>query len=273
MKKHIERIFEEVDNISEFRKALSEVQKESAEVGESFILHGKIYLSQDRNAYLIDEAYVYSTDKGEVSRVNLKKVIRQFNKVVKFSQLENMFQKNNITIRFNTKFPMTPCAYCEKDFELNSISDCIQAYGIHYHKNCLLSKQAKSTTEFYTKIFKEAGLEKYHFELIKNQYTNNKYEEPWCILHTSEGDIVVGARKRVFSIDWKDIYDKKYIQVKKEFLKNYNYEPRDQWEKEHSAEKSILFQNENVTKGVHDIHAWTEEKLVEYLKKVCYELF
>jgi len=35
MKKHIERIFEEVDNISEFRKALSEVQKESAEVGES----------------------------------------------------------------------------------------------------------------------------------------------------------------------------------------------------------------------------------------------
>lgn len=85
------------------------------------------------------------------------------------------------------------------------------------------------------------------FDLLSNGYCNRECctHIPWFMFHTSDGDIKIGWRKRVISIEWQENF------------KPFNME---------------IFDDENVTKwgntGVRGIHAWGTDKAYEYLKKV-----
>ena len=76
---------------------------------------------------------------------------------------------------------------------------------------------------------------------IENQYWPPAYEEekknsPWWLVRTNKGLIEIGWRKRVISIDWKDTGVHKVLT------------------------------DDDVTKGRQMVHAYSEEKALEYLK-------
>ncbi len=96
-------------------------------------------------------------------------------------------------------------------------------------------KNAQLTKLFDSPIFVEE---------IPNEYCSDWCcrHLPWFIVTTTIGRFKIGWRKRVISINWEDTINTK------------------------TAEE--LFPDEDVTKGEKSIHAWSEDKAQEYIKKI-----
>lgn len=91
-------------------------------------------------------------------------------------------------------------------------------------------------------MFSKAGIPVLAVEQTPNQYWPNvdAYKEireanPWYTVSTPLGKIIIGARKRVFSIDWSD------------------------------TPVRCLVTLDAVTKDTSSVHAWTEEDCLKYL--------
>ena len=102
-------------------------------------------------------------------------------------------------------------------------------------------KEAKDQREYLLSAFGDRAI---YVEEIRNGYSNRAEQShlPWFTVTTSIGRIKIGWRKRVVSIDWEDSLCKK--------------------------DGSELFPDENVTKGGPYIHAWSKEKMIEYVNKI-----
>ena len=90
-----------------------------------------------------------------------------------------------------------------------------------------------------------AGIKVISSQEIMNKYwprTSNYYEciisNPWWFVTTDIGVITIGWRKRVIHIDWS------------------------------TTDMKCLIGPDDVTKDETFIHAWSEEKAIEYLKKI-----
>jgi hypothetical protein len=88
------------------------------------------------------------------------------------------------------------------------------------------------------KILALFGDEKIYTKQIPNGY-HDSYVSPWFIVTTRKGQIEIGWRKRVISIDWKD-----------SDIKKSGFD---------------LFPNEDTTRWDTGIHAWGYEKAKEYI--------
>jgi hypothetical protein len=101
----------------------------------------------------------------------------------------------------------------------------------------------KSKWETFEAMFKQAGLaiEK-HREITNGYfprcYTKSVAENPWWLVKTPWGFIEIGWRKRVISIDWS------------------------------GTPLRMIITQDDVTKSETMVHAWTEEKCVEYLTEL-----
>lgn len=95
-----------------------------------------------------------------------------------------------------------------------------------------------------TELFKSAGFNTIHIEIIGNQYCSDAccYKYPWIIVTTKKGRIKLGWRKRVMNLDWS--------------------------ESDIKAIGTELFKDEKTTTGEHYIHCWGKDKAIEYLKKL-----
>ena len=93
-------------------------------------------------------------------------------------------------------------------------------------------------------LFKSAGFDTIHIETIDSQYCSKAccYKYPWVIITTKKGRIKLGWRKSVMNLDWS--------------------------ESDLKADGEKIFKDEDVTKGTNYIHCWSEEKAIEYLKKL-----
>lgn len=144
------------------------------------------------------------------------------------------------------------CPCCGKTFTIEDIKNnpCVYVDGKFYHDSCWrnyrkLTEVDKFTRRMMSVLYKDAD---YQFELLPNGYCDQDCcsHIPWFLFHTIDGDIRMGWRKRVISIEWQE-----------------NYKPFDMNE---------LFGTEDVTKwengGKRGIHAWGNDKAYEYLKKV-----
>ena len=144
------------------------------------------------------------------------------------------------------------CPCCGKMFTIEDIKNnpCVYVDGKFYHDSCWrnyrkLTEIDKFTRRMMSVLYKDVD---YQFELLPNGYCSQDcYSHiPWFLFHTIDGDIIMGARKRVISIEWQE-----------------NYKPFDINE---------LFAAEDVTKWENGekrgIHAWNNDKAYEYLKKV-----
>jgi hypothetical protein len=89
--------------------------------------------------------------------------------------------------------------------------------------------------------FREAGLDPVFVEEIPNEYCPRPccMHRPWFVVTSRIGHIKIGWRKRVVHLEWTRSMA--------------------------TESASVLFPAENVTKLDHTIHAWSGEKVVEYL--------
>lgn len=110
----------------------------------------------------------------------------------------------------------------------------------YYHTECYRKQKAQDDRKYYADIIKKAGFKEFSLKEIPNEYSSHEVYGPWFIAHTFAGPIKIGCRKRVINIDWS------------------------------GTEVTVgdMFVGENVTQGDGYIHAWGEEKAVEYLSKI-----
>lgn len=98
----------------------------------------------------------------------------------------------------------------------------------------------------FRSIFQRAGLPAIYMEQLPNGYCDKSccIHEPWWRVTSRLGPITIGWRKRVINIDWSN------SAVPKNCVKE-------------------LFADEDVTKAETMIHAWSEEKAVDYLRRLA----
>lgn len=156
------------------------------------------------------------------------------------------------------------CPCCGKEFTIKDVA--YGRFGVVKGKIC--HDKCRRKYEHYREIDRLARMivdivyDKPQYELLPNGYCHKECCEhiPWLKFHTSDGDIIIGWRKRVISIEWQE-----------------NFKPFDM----------AVFNDENVTKWIGDdniykaipkgttetnvkrgIHAWGSDKAYEYLKKI-----
>ena len=144
------------------------------------------------------------------------------------------------------------CPCCGKLLTIDDVKNnpCVYIDGKYYHDSCWRNYRKFTEIDKFTRrmmdlLYKSTD---YTFELLPNGYCHQDCcsHIPWFLFHTIDGDIIMGWRKRVISIEWQENYK--------------------------TFDMDRLFSAEDVTKwkkcGKRGIHAWGSEKAFEYLKKV-----
>lgn len=93
-------------------------------------------------------------------------------------------------------------------------------------------------------IYARAGAGTIYIEELPNEYCKRAccLNRPWFRVTSALGHVVIGRRKRVFSIDWKD--------------------------SRVALDGHVLFPDEDVTRWETGIHAWSVDKAVEYVRRL-----
>lgn len=170
--------------------------------------------------------------------------------------MESMWKRNrNKMVSFGSAYVIpregTICPCCGKEFTIEDIktNPMVKRDGKVYHESCWQSYRGLKEIDFFARqlmgtLYNDTD---YMYELLPNYYWGKEYDFiPWFLFHTIDGDIIMGWRKRVISIEWQA-----------------NYKPFNFYE---------LFKGEDVTKwnknGFRGIHAWSKDDAYKYLKKV-----
>lgn len=90
-------------------------------------------------------------------------------------------------------------------------------------------------------VVEEAGYKIEEIQCFKNQYWNSVTANPWLHVKTDLGVLEIGERKHVIHLDWR-------------LADGIN------------VDGTLYFESEDVTKDKTLIHAWSRDKLVEYLR-------
>lgn len=226
-------LYEMIENRKIFHRA-----HENAKLGE-FILFGHLLLDSMGNLISITK-----TSK----EISINDDVEDFEVF--------MDQNRDVYLTFgcinNVPKAGSVCPCCGKHFTIDDVKNnsCAYVHGKFYHINCWKNYRKLTEIDKFTRnliglLYKDND---YTFELLPNGYCKDECcaHIPWFLFHTIDGDIKIGWRKRVISIEWQE-----------------NYKPFDFDE---------LFKEENVTKWVENgkrgIHAWGKDMAYEYLKKV-----
>lgn len=216
-------------------------------------MYCRMHPGESLNEYVIFNCF-YLDQFGQVMSVeNPRKVKRKLSDVIRM----NIFSAYNRDITFCIPGRSIPtegsrCPCCGKLFTIDDVKtgSVVSADGKYYHDKCQKKYRHLSEIDKLTRCLMDTvyDFKDYTFEIIPNGYCNRDCCKhiPWLFFHTPDGDIIVGWRKRVISIEWQG-----------------NYKQFDMDE---------LFGIEDVTKweenGKRGIHAWGREKAYEYLKNV-----
>lgn len=144
------------------------------------------------------------------------------------------------------------CPCCGKMLTIDDVKNnlCIYVHGKFYHDSCWRNYRKLTEVDRFTRrmmdlLYKSSD---YHFELLPNGYCHEDCcsHIPWFLFHTIDGDIIMGWKESVISIEWQ---------------KNYK-----------AFDMNELFGCEDVTKwkegGKRGIYACDEEKAYQYLFNV-----
>ena len=202
---------------------------------EEFMLFGFYYLNSCGGIMSIDKTYTDTWIPGK--------------DVESYSDFHNRNKGYTLSDEYVIPPNGKKCPCCMKAFTIDDVKNnpCVKvrSTGTYYHETCWRDYRKQKEIYMFTcnlmdMIYKKTD---YTFELLPNGYCNRRCcsHIPWFKFHTIDGDIIIGWRKRVISIEWQE-----------------NYKPFDM----------KLFSKEDVTKWNRGIHAWGENKAYEYLQKV-----
>lgn len=209
----------------------------------SFVLWGCFLLDEFGQVWNIDEE-----QKGSVISKSRVETYKSFT----HNNIEEGFRFVAGAKQIAIPKPNSICPCCGKKLTVYDIQDkcCVYVKGKFYHSECYKKYvKAKEVLEFTERLMDVVyGKDNYQYELLPNGYCSRACCEhiPWFLFHTIHGDIVMGWRKRVISIEWQS-----------------NFKPFNMLE---------VFSSEDVTKwesqSKRGIHAWGKDKAIEYLTKV-----
>lgn len=172
----------------------------------------------------------------------------------------------NITFSFGSYIPEAGsiCPCCGKEFTIEDVT--YGKFGVIEgkicHDECRRKYERYREIDRLSRLIVDVVYDKPLYDLLPNGYCHMECctHIPWLKFHTPDGDIIIGWRKRVVSIEWQE-----------------NFKPFDM----------AVFNSENVTKWVGDdniykaipegtiqtnvkrgIHAWGMDKACEYLKMI-----
>lgn len=137
------------------------------------------------------------------------------------------------------------CQRCGRGWTLDTAHDYYrsrESTPSGRHIECHRLAVVQHTYEDLKQIVRDAEIPVCSLTLIPSRYHDDKdYFGPWMRVHTPKNIITIGWRKRVMVVDWSE----STLNV-----------------------TTSIFAEEDVTKGEKMIHAWSEEKAVEYLRKI-----
>lgn len=186
--------------------------------------------------------YIYFDSFGQMMKVECENIEKyDFDDFLTIENFKSKISKFSLC-GFYIPDDNSICPHCRQKWNLNNLRDCIKREGNLYHLDCnkfsLYEKSKKEFDYIATNVFID-----YSLHAVKNEYGSEEYNGCWFIINTCNGDIKIGWRKRVISIEW---------------LENYK-------------EFKFTGMNEKVTKCFDDkrryIHSDNTLKTIEYLKE------
>lgn len=200
---------------------------------DEFVIFGRYILDELGQVWLLDERY----EKNVIPMVcNLSDFIKFYT------------ERGEVSWGSNVIIPSEKdsCPCCTKKFTIEDVRTgrFEMLNGKIVHSECKKQyERERMIDEIIYQIMESVYDTGLTFEFLPNGYCSSLSwaHKPWFLCHTPDGDIEIGWRKRVISIEWKD-----------------NFKPFDM----------NIFADEDVTKWDNGIHAWKIEKAREYLKRV-----
>ncbi len=142
------------------------------------------------------------------------------------------------------------CPGCGRGWTLDNLHDSFEVMErekcLHFHRKCKEIDGKHIERKRFSDLFRKAGFPTFVLNDIPNEYWRPSVDcipPPWFLVELPEGDIKIGKRKNVINIDTS-----KFSKI----------------------DCSELFEKEkaDVTVWKDGIHAWGDEKAVEYLTKI-----
>lgn len=221
---------------------------------QSFLVLGSIYLDEEGGMYRLR----FTNWKHGADMSWLPQALPD---VLPLLQLETVLPGATYEYSVNRFLPMADqtCSHCGQRWTIDTIEDAYKvgmASGndcqpIYQHLRCLQLDGEHRAHEWGVASATEAGFIKPVVRVVPNEYWPDAYvveraREPWCVLATRWGDLKFGWRKRVISLSWADVAA--------------------HWQAPKSLDAAVLFPTEEVTRDGPLIHAWGQDKFVEYLR-------
>ena len=251
----IEGIESSLKNLGTFHKMLDYRRlwhKARNKYLNEFIVLGRYYLDIFGQVLTITETEIPAKDVPKVCSVFYYK---------------SLLSKNGFTSSYRALVPKKGdvCPCCGKKFTMTDLRKNVSfdlVNGKIAHETCKKTYYHHLEIDKLTRCLVDLVYdEKPKFDLLPNGYWPGLVYIPWFLFHTSNGDILIGWRKRVISIEWQE-----------------NFKPFDM----------AIFSSEDVTKWCGDIgiqfkhfdsgilptnvkrgiHAWGVDKAIEYLRMV-----
>lgn len=159
----------------------------------------------------------------------------------------------------------TSCPCCGKKFTIDDLRNTVfnLTNGKISHDSCSKNYyHNKEIDKMSTNLIDLVYDENPKFDLLPNGYCSRECCKhiPWFLFHTSDGDIKIGWRKRVISIEWQENFKPFDMAI-------FNDEEVTKWCNNSYIYKAVEA-GTNPTNGIRGIHAWGREKAYEYLEKV-----
>lgn len=160
----------------------------------------------------------------------------------------------------------TSCPCCGKKFSISDLKKTTFGVvnGKIAHESCRKTYyHSKEINDMSAHLIDLVYKDCPDFDLLPNGYCNEDCcsHIPWFRFHTSDGDIIIGWRKRVISIEWQEDFKPFDMAI-------FNGENVTKWCENFSHIPTSINHGMLTTTGKRGIHAWGREKAIEYLKKV-----
>lgn len=159
----------------------------------------------------------------------------------------------------------TACPCCGKKFSISDLKKT--TFGIVNgkvaHESCRKTYyHLKSINDMSNLLMDYVYKNCPDFDLLPNGYCNQECcsHIPWFKFHTPDGDIIIGWRKHVISIEWQENFKPFDMAI-------FNGENVTKWCENFSHIPKSINHGILTTTGRRGIHAFGREKAIEYLKK------
>lgn len=216
---------------------------------QDWIVAQSWFLSADGNCGRISEEHYFSS----------KEVLKHLKDVVRHADVEAVVPRFSVGYSMTRSMPEEnqACSICGQPWttieELKTARMSQDGPADRrpdwHHRACRIFQGKIRTRDFFTKALEGAGFapDEFFLEPTPNGYWPDSYEEiressPWFRIHTRAGIIHAGWRKRVVSIEWKEVNDLDRV----------------------SERMAEALKSENVTKDETIVHAWGLEKAIQY---------